>query len=91
MLNETDKIAELLVALEMPVKYFILFLVFIYVVWFWKVGPYDGFMTTLQTIKMVVEKAALIAYAAVVWVFVSFGRVFRVVFATVRDFFMSRI
>lgn len=91
MLNETDKIAELLVALEMPAKYFALFLVFLYVIWFWKVGPYDGFMTTLQTIRTVVEKSALILYAAVVWVFVSCGRVFRVVFATVRDFFMSRI
>ena len=91
MLNETDKIAELLVALEMPLKYFALFLVFIYVIWFWKVGPYDGFMTTLQTIKMVAEKTALIIYALFVWVFVSIGRMFRVVFVTVRDFFMSRI
>lgn len=91
MINETDKIAEFLVMMEMPVKYFLLFLVFMYVIWFWKVGPYDGFMTTMQTIKMVVEKSALILYAAFVWVFVSIGRVFRVVFATVRDFFMSRI
>lgn len=91
MLNETDKIAELLVALEMPAKYFALFLVFLYVIWFWKVGPYDGFMTTLQTIKMVIEKTALIIYAVAVWAFVGVGRMFRVVFATVRDFFMSRI
>lgn len=91
MLNETDKIAEILVALEMPLKYFALFLVFLYVIWFWKVGPYDGFMTTLQTFRTVIEKTALIIYAIFVWIFVSFGRVFRVVFATVRDFFMSRI
>lgn len=91
MLNNHEKIAEFLVMMEMPVKYFLLFLVFLYVIWFWKVGLYDGFMTTMQTIRAVVEKSALLFYMAFMWVFVGIGRVFRVIFATVRDFFMSRI
>ena len=88
---DAEKIAELYVVMEMPIKVFLMFLVFIYVIWFWKVGPYDGFMTTLSGIKLAVEKTAVGIYIVVTWFFVSIGRVFRVVFATVRDFFMSRI
>ena len=87
----TEKVAEFLVVMEMPFKVFLMFLVFLYVIWFWKVGPYDGLMTTLNGIKLAVEKTAIGIYLAVAWFFIGIGRVFRVVFATVRDFFMSRI
>ncbi len=86
-----DKIAELLVALEMPFKFFVLFLVFMYVIWFWNVGPYEGFMKTMQTIQLVVEKVAIAIYTSIAWLVVGIVRIFSVVFATVRDFFISRI
>ena len=88
---DTEKFAEFIVMMEMPVKVFLMFLVFIYVVWFWKVGPYDGLMTTINGIKLGAEKIAVGIYLVVAWFFISIGRVFRVIFATVRDFFMSRI
>ena len=88
---DTEKIAELYVIMEMPIKVFLMFLVFIYVIWFWKVGPYDGFMTTMNGLKLAIEKTAIGIYMVVTWFFVSIGRIFRVIFATVRDFFMSRI
>ena len=88
---DTEFVAELLVTMETPIKVFLMLLVFLYVIWFWKVGPYDGLMTTLNGIKVVVEKTAIGIYLALAWFFVGIGRAFRVVFATVRDFFMSRI
>lgn len=87
----TESLAEFLVMMETPVKVFLMFLVFMYVIWFWKVGPYDGFMTTMNGIKVAVEKTVIGIYLALAWFFVGIGRMFRVVFATVRDFFMSRI
>lgn len=87
----TEKIAEFLVMMETPVKVFLMFLVFLYVIWFWKVGPYDGLMKTVNGIKIAVEKTAVGTYMALAWFFIGIGRVFRVIFATVRDFFMSRI
>lgn len=86
-----DKIAAVIVALEGPLKFFLLFLVFVYVMWFWKVGMYDGFMTTLQVLRTAFERLCIYGYMGIVWVFVSVVRVFRVIFATVRDFFISRI
>ena len=88
---DAEKIAELWVLMEAPLKFFLMFLVFLYVIWFWNVGPYDGFMKTMEGIKTVVEKIAIGIYMVFAWFFISIGRVFRVVFATVRDFFMSRI
>lgn len=86
-----DRIAELIVTLEGPFKVLLLFMAAVYVLWFWKVGFYDGFMTTLQTIRTVLEKSAIMLYLGTMWLFVSIVRAFRVIFATVRDFFISRI
>lgn len=87
----TDRLAEFLVLIEAPVKIFLMFMVFVYVIWFWKVGPYDGMMTTLNSLKVAIEKTFLAIYGLFVWIFQGISRIFRVVFATVRDFFISRI
>lgn len=86
-----DKLAAVIVALEAPAKFFVLFLVLVYVMWFWKVGMYDGFMTTLQVLRTAVERICIYGYMGIAWACVSVIRVFRVIFATVRDFFISRI
>lgn len=89
--SETDRLASLIVTLEMPAKILALFLVFLYVLWFWKVGPYDALMGTVQALRAGLTFIAVGIYAVGMWVFVSISRSFRVVFATVRDFFISRI
>lgn len=90
MLNP-EKIAAVVVTLETPAKILALFLVFLYVMWFWKKGFYDGFMESMMVIRNVLEKGAIFLYAAMVWICVGFIRVLRIIFATVRDFFISRI
>lgn len=86
-----DKFHHLIERLEMPAKYVVFALLVFYVVWFWKKGIYDGLAETFAVLKMIVEGFVMGLYTVIAWVFVTIGRVFRVIFATVRDFFISRI
>jgi hypothetical protein len=90
-LLSVDTIATLLVTLETPLKVLALFVLFMYILWFWKVGTYDAIMQTFQALQTGLKMVALWTYMGVAWVFVSFFRMVRVIFATVRDFFISRI
>jgi len=86
-----DSIATLLVTLETPLKVAALFVLAMYVLWFWKVGTYDAIMQTFQALQNGLKMAGIWTYLGVTWVFVSIIRMFRVILATVRDFFISRI
>ncbi|MBI1363776.1 MAG: hypothetical protein GC134_07300 [Proteobacteria bacterium] len=86
-----DTIATVLVNLETPLKVLAMFVLLMYILWFWKVGTYDAIMQTVQAIQNGVKMVAIWSYLGVTWVLVSVIRMFRVVLATVRDFFISRI
>lgn len=86
-----EKLAWLVVTLEPFARVFMLFLLSLYVAWFWKVGTYDGIMVTLTTLKNVFQQGVVLTYGVCLWAVVGVFRIIRVIFATLRDFFISRI